>query len=34
MRPYLTEGAETVVVALGSSLGTIKDIVDELRATA
>jgi len=33
VRPYLTEDAETVVVALGSVLGTIKDTVDELRAS-
>ena len=32
VRPYLTEDAEIVVVALGSVLGTIKDAVDELRA--
>jgi pyruvate ferredoxin oxidoreductase alpha subunit len=32
IRPYLTDGAETVVVALGSTLGTLKDAVDELRA--
>jgi pyruvate ferredoxin oxidoreductase alpha subunit len=32
VRPYRTEGASTVVVALGSVLGTIKDVVDELRA--
>jgi pyruvate ferredoxin oxidoreductase alpha subunit len=32
VRPYLTEDADTVVVALGSVLGTIKDAVDELRA--
>jgi len=32
VRPYLTEDAETIVVALGSVLGTIKDAVDELRA--
>ena len=31
VRSYLTEDAETVVVALGSVLGTIKDAVDELR---
>jgi pyruvate ferredoxin oxidoreductase alpha subunit len=30
--PYRTDGAETVVVALGSVLGTVKDTVDELRA--
>jgi len=33
VRPYLTEDAETVVVGLGSVLGTIKDTVDELRAS-
>jgi pyruvate ferredoxin oxidoreductase alpha subunit len=32
VRPYLTEDAETVVVALGSVLGTVKDTVDQLRA--
>jgi pyruvate ferredoxin oxidoreductase alpha subunit len=32
VRPYRTEDAETIVVALGSVLGTIKDTVDELRA--
>ncbi|TDO48359.1 pyruvate ferredoxin oxidoreductase alpha subunit [Kribbella sp. VKM Ac-2571] len=32
MTPYGDPGAETVVVALGSVLGTIKDTVDELRA--
>jgi pyruvate ferredoxin oxidoreductase alpha subunit len=32
VRPYQTEDAETVVVALGSVLGTLKDTVDELRA--
>ena len=31
VRSYRTEGAETVVVALGSVLGTLKDTVDELR---
>lgn len=31
VRPYRCEDAETVVVALGSVLGTIKDTVDELR---
>jgi pyruvate ferredoxin oxidoreductase alpha subunit len=30
-RPYRCEDAETIVVALGSVLGTIKDTVDELR---
>jgi pyruvate ferredoxin oxidoreductase alpha subunit len=32
VRPYRTSDAQTVVVALGSVLGTIKDTVDELRA--
>lgn len=32
-RSYRTEGAETIVVALGSILGTIKDVVDEMRDT-
>ena len=31
VRPYRTEDAETIVVALGSVLGTIEDTVDELR---
>jgi pyruvate ferredoxin oxidoreductase alpha subunit len=31
VRPYRTEDAETIVVALGSVLGTIKDTIDELR---
>lgn len=31
VRPYRIEDAETVVVALGSVLGTIKDVVDEMR---
>jgi len=31
VRPYRTEGADTIVVALGSVLGTIKDTVDEMR---
>ena len=31
LRPYRCEGAETIVVALGSVLGTIKDTVDEMR---
>jgi pyruvate ferredoxin oxidoreductase alpha subunit len=31
IRGYRTEDAETIVVALGSVLGTIKDTVDELR---
>ncbi|HUW87188.1 MAG TPA: transketolase C-terminal domain-containing protein [Candidatus Paceibacterota bacterium] len=32
VRPYFCEDAETVVVALGSVLGTIKDVVDEQRS--
>ena len=32
VRPYRTDEAETIVVALGSVLGTIKDTVDELNA--
>jgi pyruvate ferredoxin oxidoreductase alpha subunit len=31
VRPYRCEGAETIVIALGSVLGTIKEAVDELR---
>jgi pyruvate ferredoxin oxidoreductase alpha subunit len=31
VRPYRVDGAQTVVVALGSVLGTIADTVDELR---
>lgn len=31
IRPYLCEDADTVVVALGSVLGTIKDTIDEMR---
>jgi pyruvate ferredoxin oxidoreductase alpha subunit len=31
VRPYRLEGAETVVVALGSVLGTIGEVVDEMR---
>jgi pyruvate ferredoxin oxidoreductase alpha subunit len=31
VRPYRTEGAETIVVALGSVLGTLKDTIDEMR---
>jgi pyruvate ferredoxin oxidoreductase alpha subunit len=31
VRPYRMEGAETVVVAMGSVLGTLEDVVDELR---
>ncbi len=29
--PYRTEGAETVVLALGSINGTIKDVIDDMR---
>jgi pyruvate ferredoxin oxidoreductase alpha subunit len=32
VRPYRCEDAETIVIALGSVLGTIKDAVDEMRA--
>ena len=32
VRPYLTQDADTIVVAMGSVLGTVKDAVDELRA--
>ena len=32
IRTYCTEDAETVVIAMGSVLGTIKDTVDEMRA--
>jgi pyruvate ferredoxin oxidoreductase alpha subunit len=32
VRPYRTDDADVVVVALGSVLGTLKDTVDELRA--
>ena len=32
LRPYCIDDAETVVIALGSVLGTIKDTVDEMRA--
>jgi len=32
VRPYRLDGAETVVVALGSVLGTIGDVVDQLRS--
>lgn len=32
VRPYGAEDAETVVVALGSVNGTIKDVIDEMRA--
>ncbi len=32
VRPYRLDDAETIVIALGSVLGTIKDTVDEMRA--
>ena len=32
VRPYRCEDAETIVVALGSVIGTLKDTVDDLRA--
>src|SRR5471030_1686153 len=32
VHPYRCEDAQTIVVAMGSVLGTIKDVVDELRA--
>lgn len=32
IRTYQIEDAETVVIAMGSILGTIKDVVDEMRA--
>ena len=31
IRTYRIEGAETVIIAMGSVLGTIKDVVDEMR---
>ena len=31
LRPYRSDDAETIVVALGSVLGTIDDVIDELR---
>jgi pyruvate ferredoxin oxidoreductase alpha subunit len=31
VRPYRTDSAETIVVALGSVLGTIQDTIDEMR---
>jgi pyruvate ferredoxin oxidoreductase alpha subunit len=31
VRPYRTDDAETIVLALGSVLGTLQDVVDELR---
>jgi pyruvate ferredoxin oxidoreductase alpha subunit len=30
--PYRCEDADTIVVAMGSALGTIKDVIDEMRA--
>lgn len=33
VRSYRCEDADTIVIALGSVLGTIKDVVDEMRAT-
>jgi pyruvate ferredoxin oxidoreductase alpha subunit len=33
VHPYRSDDADTVVVALGSVLGTIQDVVDELRET-
>lgn len=32
VRPYRTEGAEVVVVAMGSTIGSACDVVDDLRA--
>ena len=32
IRPYRTEDAETIVVALGSLNGTVQEVVDEMRA--
>jgi pyruvate ferredoxin oxidoreductase alpha subunit len=31
LHPYRTEDADTIVVAMGSVLGTIKDVIDEMR---
>jgi pyruvate ferredoxin oxidoreductase alpha subunit len=31
LRTYRTEGAETIVVALGSLVGTVQEVVDEMR---
>ena len=31
IRPYRTEDAETIVVALGSVNGTVQEVVDEMR---
>jgi pyruvate ferredoxin oxidoreductase alpha subunit len=33
VHPYRTDDAETIIVAMGSVLGTIKDVVDEKRET-
>ncbi len=32
VRTYKTEGAQTIVIALGSVIGTLKDTIDEMRA--
>jgi len=32
VRPYRCDDAETIVVALGSVLGTIEDVIDDMRA--
>jgi pyruvate ferredoxin oxidoreductase alpha subunit len=32
IKPYRCEDAKTIVVALGSVMGTIKDVIDEMRA--
>ncbi|GAB1392550.1 pyruvate synthase subunit PorA [Rhodocyclaceae bacterium] len=32
IRPYRCEDAETIVIAMGSVLGTLKDTIDEMRA--
>ena len=31
LRSYRTEGAETIVVALGSVIGTVQEVIDEMR---
>jgi len=33
VRPYRCEDAETIVIALGSVIGTLKDTIDDLRAS-
>ncbi len=33
IRPYRIEGAETIVVALGSINGTVQEVIDEMRAS-